>query len=552
MERRGLVARRLILAVALVAALLPVAGAGGAREQAPKRGGTVVYGVLVEPPCLNAYLRRCGSNFPYVGALSSLALRGAFRVGSDLEWKPDLVSHVDFTTKRPFALTYHIRPEARWSDGRPVSSRDFVFTYATVQAIKDEMWEGDAEIYEIVRSVRAVDARTVRVVLRSRTAAWRPLFGRILPAHAMRGQDVANAWMREINDPTTGRSIGNGPFLFQRWVRGRDVTFVRNPRYWKERPSLDRIVVRFVGPTGDLGVDAFERLRSGELDVVNNGPFTDEQVRELQRSDSLQVLVGSSLNWEHVDIRIGPGGHPALKHKSVRRALAYGIDRVAIARALYGRLYPPSDSAVYRNRSSHYRPNWRSYRYRPALARQLLEQAGCNAGADRIYTCAAGGRLSLRLATIAGTARRTPVVEMIRRQLREAGVEVVPVYAPRNIFFGQIVSSGGFDLAYYTWVQSPDSPVESRVLFGCQGELNYPGYCQRIASRDLDQASRILDAARQARVLNRADRQLAKDVPVIPLFDIAIAIVTRAGVRGVGVSTPMEPFADVEDWWLDE
>ena len=81
--------------------------------------------------------------------------------------------------------------------------------------------------------------------------------------------------------------------------------------------------------------------------------------------------------WEHFELRIGPGGHPALKQKAVRRALAYGIDRVAIARALYGAIdarYPPSDSAVFSSASFHYRPNWRSYRYRPA------EAGGCSSG----------------------------------------------------------------------------------------------------------------------------------------------------------------------------
>jgi peptide/nickel transport system substrate-binding protein len=164
----------------------------------------------------------------------------------------------------------------------------------------------------------------------------------------------------------------------------------------------------------------------------------------------------------------------------------------------------------------------------------------------------ADGRLSLRLATIAGSSRREQVVELIRRQLRPAGIEIVPQYAPRGAFFDQIVASGSFDLAYFTWVQSPESPATSGELFGCGGVNNYSGYCQRIATRDLDQARRILDAAQQERVLNRADRQLASDVPVIPLFDLPLAIVTRANIRGVGASSPTELFAGVEKWWLDD
>jgi ABC-type transport system substrate-binding protein len=76
---------------------------------------------------------------------------------------------------------------------------------------------------------------------------------------------------------------------------------------------------------------------------------------------------------------VGGGGHPALRNKLVRRALAYGLDRAAIVSAVYGDYLPkwrPSQSAVLLGASSHYEPNWGVYRYRPALARRLLAQAG--------------------------------------------------------------------------------------------------------------------------------------------------------------------------------
>ena len=69
----------------------------------------------------------------------STVLPGAFRVGPGLELRPNLVSRVDVTRKPPFTLTYRIRPEARWSDGTPVSARDFVFTHRTSLAAGDEL-----------------------------------------------------------------------------------------------------------------------------------------------------------------------------------------------------------------------------------------------------------------------------------------------------------------------------------------------------------------------------------------------------------------------------
>ena len=97
-----------------------------------------------------------------------------------------------------------------------------------------------------VRSVRAARREDGRVVLRSRLAGWRELFGDVLPRHALAGDDLASVWTDRIDNPKTGAPIGSGPFLVERWERGKQFTLRRNPRYWGPHPAyLDRLVVRF-------------------------------------------------------------------------------------------------------------------------------------------------------------------------------------------------------------------------------------------------------------------------------------------------------------------
>ena len=130
--------------------------------------------------------------------------------------------------------------------------------------------------------------------------------------------------------------------------------------------------------------------------------------------------------------RVGPGGHPALRSKLVRQALAFGIDRVAIARAILGeaavRARRPLDSTVFLPGEPYYRPNWSGYRYEPARARRLLEQAGCRRGSDGIYSCD-GERLRLRFVTTAGVPVREQVLQLAQAHLRSVGVEVVLTFA---------------------------------------------------------------------------------------------------------------------------
>ena len=536
-------------AVSIAVSLLAVSGAGGAAtQQTPKRGGTVtipgVFAGNVEPGCLNP-LRSCGLE----DASSHLTqvLLGAYEVGPD-RVHPRLVSRVDIRKSPPFALTYHIRPEARWSDGAPVTARDFVFTHRTVRR-----YTPDDTSHANVRSVRALDAKTVRVVLRSRFAGWRGgLFFHVLPEHALRGEDFGSVWTDRIDNPKTGQAIGSGPFLVERWERGKQLVLRRNPHYWGPHPAyIDRLVIRF-----GFG-DPLEALREGVLDVYEARLGLDPEVaRDFQRIPGVTYrfrLAGA--RWEHFEIRMGPGGHPALGTKFVggklvRRALAYGIDRAALVRGVFGQLVPriqPVQSAVFLPSEPYYEKNWFGYRYRPDEARRLLERAGCRRGSDGIYSCA-GERLSLRFVANSGVVSRSRALELVQTQLRRIGVEVLPKFAPGSVLTGQIIPSGQWDVWIISYFYLPEAPRD--IAFRCQGEANVSGYCQRLVTAELDQASRILDPAQYAAALNRADVQMARDVPVIPLWNEPSIAAFRSTLRGF---TPAEPLVawNAENWWLE-
>ncbi len=76
------------------------------------------------------------------------------------------------------------------------------------------------------------------------------------------------------------------------------------------------------------------------------------------------------------------------------------------------------------------------------------------------------------------------------------------------------------------------------------------GYCQRLVTRDLDQADRILDPDKRARLLNRVDAQLANDVPTIPLFEDPSLVAVRSTVRDFGRNNFLDPTWNAENWWL--
>lgn len=534
--------RRLRLLVALViVGVVAVAPAGGAPEQAPRRGGTVVvaWPVPFEPGCVIGRVG-CPRGMTDVEELT-LALRPPLEL-TPSGFQSGLASVT--LSRNPFAATIRFRPDARWSDGRPVTAHDWLFTFRL--ALRAEIWPDINQLKpEIVRSV-AVDSRTARVVFRSSVSSARLSLGTVMPfpRHVLRGQDLTKIWREAIDNPRTGRPIATGPFLIQRWDKGERLVLVRNPNYSGAHPAyLNRLVFRF-------GLeDAAEALRTGEVDVVGGiGNASQIAAREFvdRPAPGIDVLAAPSNSWEHLEFNLGPSGHPALDNKLVRRALAYGIDRAAIVRAVYPKI--PNlgvlDSTAFLRNERGYKPNWSRYRYRVAEARRLLAEAGCRRGADGVFACA-GQRLRLRFVTLAGVPHRQRTLELIQSQLAAVGVEVVPLYAAN---FG-FITRGDFDAALFAWTTF--AGTGGHTIFTCGNRLNFTGYCSRLFTQDIDQLGRVMQVSRHAAIANRADRRLAQDVPVLPLYQPPRFVAFRESVKGIRPSAFGSPTWNAQDWWLE-
>ena len=536
--------RRVLSILPLVAVAAMVGSAPAAEKPTPRVGGTIVIASREQQACLNLLVAACRTGGLALLPAIKQVLGGAFELTGDLTYRPNLVSRAEVVAAKRFTVTYHIRPEAVWSDGRPVYARDFEFTW---QVAKDRDALGAP--HSMIRRVIVVGPKTVRVVFKERVPDFREFFWVVLPRHALAGENIDEVWHETIDNPTTGVSIGNGPFLVRRWEEGR-LTLVRNPRYWgPHRAYVERLVYRFLTEP-----EFAEALRRGEVDMVTGSAALELRLR---RPRWVKIMSGPGATWAHLELRMDTGGHPALKSGLVRRALAYGLDRGEIARAVLRRFFGATsadaqvlDSVVFTLRSPFYRPHWAGYHRRPMEARRLLVRAGCRLGEDGIYVCD-GQRLELRFITTAGNESRKFTFDLIQSQLKGIGVEVEPEFWPGTIFFSTVLPAHKFDIALFNWEMDP-SLWAPRWTFACGADQNYTGYCRGSVNRDLLATTRMLDVGPRVRALNRIDVELAKDVPVIPLFQQPFLVATNAKVRGVDPSSLSSTSYDwkTQDWWL--
>jgi peptide/nickel transport system substrate-binding protein len=529
------------------AGLLATTAAVAGTSQTPRRGGTVVFGADQEPGTLNVFV--VGGDHLWAANAHFPTMAGTFVVTPKGTYRNDLVSSVKFT-RRPMTVTYNIKKSAKWSDGRPLTAQDYLFTY---QTIMNKQWNIISTIgFEDIGRAQVVNSKTFKVTFKKTFAGWRDLFGEILPRHALVGEDFNNVWRNNINSPKTNRPIGSGPFLLSDWNRGTNMIFVRNNNYWGPKALLDRVIFRFVPDTNTQ----VQQIRGGELDILN--PQPQPSFTALRSVRGLRTQISRGPSWEKLDFNFRNTGHPLVRRKFFRQAIAHGLNRSAIIRTVFGRILPGItlpvlNSGIIMSTSAYYKQHWGKYGFNPARARQLLQRNGCTRGGDGIYSCG-GVRASIRWTGTTGNQRREFTFEIAQSQLKNVGIELKADFAPPATAFGPKKTSGDYDIFDYAWTSpSPDiSGWDS--IYGCrtatEAQQNDQGYCNRTVDRLLKRGNAELDQKKQAALVNNALALMANDLAILPLYQLPGMVIHRTSVRGIQENPfSIGPFWTVRGWW---
>jgi peptide/nickel transport system substrate-binding protein len=537
-------------AVAIAAIAGSGLAAGPTATPKPRYGGTVLFGADQEPGTLNVFV--VGGDHLWAAAAHFPVMAGTFTITPRFQYRNDLVSKVTFTRK-PFAVTYYIKKNARWSDGRPITADDYIFTWQTIMNPK---WNIISTIgWEDISRATKINAKTVRFTYKKSFAGWRDLFGEILPKHALQGEDFNNVWRNRIDNPKTGRPIASAPFYMASWNRGSSMVFKRNERYWGKRAYLRQIIFRFVPDTNTQ----VQQIRGGELDILN--PQPQLSLAPLRNERSLRVQSSTGPVWEKLDFNFGyrGGGHELLRRKFVREAISHGLNRQAIVRTILGPInprIPVLNSGIIMSNSVYYKTHWAKYTFDPARSRRILEQNGCRRGGDGIYSCA-GQRLSIRWSSTAGNQRRELTFEIAQAQLKNVGIEVKSDFAPASVTFGQKKVAGDYDVMDYAWSSASPDISGWDSIYGCRTDVeaqqNDQGYCNRRVDRNLKAANAELDQRRQAALVNQALAAMANDLAILPLYQLPTFLIHKRRIRGI-IDNPLSVGAfwnlNQGGWWI--
>jgi peptide/nickel transport system substrate-binding protein len=444
-----------------------------------------------------------------------------------------------------FCVRYHIRPEAAWADGTPVTSADFVFTYQTIADPASDIASRDG--YQLITGYEVVDEKTVLFAFDEIYAPWQTLFGTILPAHVLQGQPFETAWDDAI-------TMGSGPFTFVEWVPEDRIVLARNPNYWGDSQGDVQTVSIVFYPSAAAQADA---LGDGEVDVIYPEPYVS-LMEEVAGTGGVEWVTGVGPVWEYFgfnqdDLR--------LQQLFVRQAITQGINREAILDAVVRPITPGAEllgNSIWLNGTSHYEDHFNGlFPFDAVAAEGLLTSNGCARGEDEIHVCN-GERLSFSWATTSDNEARDLHFELVRADLEAIGIEVTPNFGPTSELLQTANLQGGADVWQATnlaWVAQPD-PAWGNTRFYCQGdalngfgELNFLRYCDEEVDVLIRRTDMIIDPVERAATYNQADQLWLAATPMIPMYQRPTLLAWNSAIQGPADNpSHIGPLWNVGDW----
>ena len=414
--------------------------------------------------------------------------------------------------------TFHMRPDAVWSDGQPLTANDFVFAYQHMLDPKT----GSTYSYllylikngQAVNSgappqtlgAKALDAHTLQLTL-EHPAPYLPQLMKHqsffpIPEHAVRRW--GEKWV------TPGRLVGNGAYVLKEWKLGDYIRIEKNPRYHDAATvCFDR--VNFYPITDP--VPGERRALRGELDI--NAGIQPSRVARLRANPNWvrYVRVHSYLSTGYMIFNTRDV--PALRDVRIRQAVSMAIDRHFITDKIYqGIGYVPSASFVphgiagYVPAAARPKPYWADWTYerRQAEARRLLAAAGHGPG----------NPLKLQIKTFISPIS-LEVVQSMQSDLKSVGIETT-IRQEDGIVALQSFEIRDFQVGSVGWIADYDDPMTYLGLMRSDtGAQNYGDYKNPAYDAWLDKADHEPDSAKRAQDLASAEQMMLDDADVAPI-----------------------------------
>ena len=570
-----------VIALSAVAGLVAVAcggaktssGSSASPTKGPTRGGSIVLGAEQWPECVNPITSCSSATWTWYSVLEQvlpyamvLDLNGNFVASPLLTEAPTLDN--GGITQNPFTITYHLNPNANWSDGTPITSSDFDFTW---RAIMNTTGAYTTTGYNQINSIITTDPETVVMRFNKVFVDWPDLFGGVyqgLIEKAAFPKFASNPKPNLQNQMLDSIPFSGGPWILKSWTKDQAV-FTRNDKWYGTAssarggiPWLDQVTIV---PRTDQPTE-IQSLLTGEVDAIYPQP---SDVSLLDQVKGTAGVTAKGTDGAYFEALWFNHDSAPLNDPMVREALMYAIDRQSVVNTII-KLNNPNAQVL--NCGFVAFPNignwckdvqpFSQFTYDPQKAMQILEADG--------YTCTGvpnspctknGAPLTVQYSTVADNTRRTTTQQLIQAKAKAAGFQFSIKNYEAGVLFGDVGPHGKFTVADYATGGSVD-PSDTSTL-ACENIPtsknqfaggNWNHWCDAQATSLMHQSDQELDPAARLKLFDQIYQLEAKDFVSLPLYVLPNVGAWRADKIGGPVDayipSNLGMFYNMNEWYL--
>ncbi len=506
---------RLLACSGLAAALIAVGLTGCRPHETPVEAGyrtqTLLLGNLGEPNDLDpAYPDTVETEQIIMGLMEGLAQYDV----RTCEPVPAVAERWEVSSDN-LVWTFHLRPEARWSNGDPVVAGDFVYAYRRILSPKlaaeyaqmlfalkngEAFYAGKLADFSTV-GAHAADPHTLVLTLAHPVpylpklvchSAW-------YPVHAATIEKFGRIDQRGTHWTRPGNYVGNGPFVLAEWRPNQFIRLTKSPTYWaRDTIRLHKVVFY---PIEDVVAEE-AMFRNGQLHMTDTIP--SNRIAVYRRDPKLAGLLHQEPQLTNYYYRFNVAKAP-LNDVRVRRALAYSINRQDIVDHVTQGSQPVAN---------HFTPTMSGFSstavvpYDPEQARQLLAQAGYPGGRGFPH-------LEILFNSNAGHREIAEAIQQMWR--KELGISV-GLYNQEAKVWIDSMRQGNYQIARCAWSGDYLDPSTFLEIMSGDDGNNQTGWKNAEYDRLIAEARRTPNDRERFALFQRCEQILAEECPVAPIY----------------------------------
>ncbi len=435
------------------------------------------------------------------GSGNKLVFSGLVSFDPHLNLTPELAESWD-TNPDGTVYTFHLRENARFHDGRPVTAQDVIYSWerAASPALQSDtaltylgdivgVREMNAGQAEHITGLEALDAGTLQVTI----DAPKPYFLLKLTYPTAFVLDKANVdsgeeWFRTPN--------GTGPYRLAEWLRFEQITYEANPDFYLGKPSIPYVIVKLYS---GVGIRLYE---SNEIDMTGISYFSAERFLDPSEPlhDELVTGVGLCTGYVVFDVT-----QPPFDDVKVRQAFSMAFDRQKyIDVVLSGRALPAI--GIYPPGLPGFNIGLRGMPYDPDRARQLLAESKYGNNLPPIVYTDAG----------IGSSIGADVAAMAQMWQQVLGVEIMVENLEPNYYYEKVIAGQHGQIFGGGWCADyPDPENFADVLFHSGSAQNTGDYSNPELDALLELARVEQDVSKRIEMYQQAEQIIVDDAPVL-------------------------------------